>query len=431
MKIPGGWLALRRSFAIRDYRLFTIGNLTSNVGLWAQRVALGWLTWELTHSTAWLGGIAVAESLPTFVLGLIAGTVVDRANYLKLLRTTQALSLVYSLVMTALVLAGWMNIWLLLFLVLIRGSLGAFNRPSRMTVIFALVGRDLLTTAVTVNSIVFNVSRFIGPAVGGWIIVAAGIGWAYAAAAAMFAVFTLVLAMIKTEFAEPPARAASTLTADAVAGLRYMVTHPGIGVMMGVLVVVAFLVKPLTDLLPGFVGQVFARGPDGLAALMSAHGAGAMAAAAYLASRGRGIQGLTRVNLCGIALASVAALAFAVVSAFWMALVLVAVIGFAFILQNVSNQTLLQAAADPSLRGRVISNYGLVNQGVPAIGALVIGGIAEHTGLNAPVAVGAALCIVAWAWAWRLRHRLADNLEVEKEHHRATVPSGRKREVPS
>jgi len=412
MKVPGGWHALRRSLAIRDYRLFTFGNLMSNIGLWAQRVALGWLTWELTHSTAWLGAIAVAESVPTFVLGLVAGSVVDRANYLKLLRVTQALSLGYSLVMTGLVLAGWINIWLLLFLVLVRGSLGAFNRPSRMTVIFALVGRDLLTSAVTINSIIFNVSRFIGPAVGGWIIATAGIGWAYAAAAAMFAVFTLVLGLIKTGFAEPPKRAATTLAADTIEGLHYMVRHPGIGVMMIVLIVVAFLVKPLTDLLPGFVGQVFAMGPGGLAALMSAHGIGAMLAASWLASRGGGISGLTRVNLFGIALSCAAALGFALVSAFWMALVLIAVIGFAFILQNVSNQTLLQAAADPSMRGRVISNYGLVNQGVPALGTLVIGAIAEHTGLNGPVAVGAVLGIGAWAWAWSQRRRLVNALEV-------------------
>lgn len=413
MKMPGGWLALRRSLAMRDYRLFTIGNLTSNVGLWAQRVALGWLTWELTHSTAWLGAIAVAESVPTFVLGPIAGTVVDRVNYLKLLRTTQALSLAYSCVMTVLVLTGWITIWLLLTLVLIRGSLGAFNRPSRMTVIFALVGRDLLTTAVTVNSIIFNISRFIGPAVGGWIIVAAGVGWAFGAAAVMFAVFTLVLGLIRTEFAAPPERAPSTLAADTIDGVRYMFTHPGMGVLVGVLIVVAFLVKPLTELLPGFVGEVFARGPDALAALMSAHGAGAMAAAAWLASRGRGITGLVNVNLCGIALSAAAALAFALVSSFWMALVLIAVIGFSFILQNVSNQTLMQAAADPSMRGRVISNYGLVNQGVPAIGTLVIGGIAEHTGLAAPVAVGAVLGIGAWVWAFVRRGHLVRTMEIE------------------
>jgi MFS family permease len=412
MKVPGGWLALKRSLAIRDYRLFTFGNLMSNIGLWAQRVALGWLTWELTHSTAWLGAIAVAESVPTLALGLIAGSIVDRTNYLKLLRVTQALSLSYSLLMTVLVLGGWINIWFLLVLVLIRGGLGAFNRPSRMTVIFALVGRDLLTSAVTINSIIFNLSRFIGPAVGGWIIAAAGIGWAYAAAAAMFASFTLILALIKTEFAAPPKRAETTLAADTLEGLRYMIHHPGIGVMMTVLVVVAFLVKPLPDLLPGFVGQVFAMGPGGLAALMSANGVGAMIAASWLASRGGGIAGLTRVNLFGIAIACAAALGFAQVSAFWMALVLIGVIGFAFILQNVSNQTLLQAAADPSMRGRVISNYGLVNQGVPALGTLVIGAIAEHTGLSTPVAVGAVLGIGAWAWAWSRRRRLVSALEV-------------------
>ena len=88
MKVPGGYDALRRSFAIRDYRLFVIGNLTSNVGLWTQRVALGWLTWDLTHSTAWLGGISMAEAVPTLVLALIAGTVVDRFDYFRLLRFT-------------------------------------------------------------------------------------------------------------------------------------------------------------------------------------------------------------------------------------------------------------------------------------------------------------------------------------------------------
>lgn len=95
-----------------------------------------------------------------------------------------------------------------------------------------------------------------------------------------------------------------------------------------------------------------------------------------------------------------------------MALVLIGVIGFAFILQNVSNQTLLQAAADPSMRGRVISNYGLVNQGVPALGTLVIGAIAEHTGLNGPVAMGEVLGIGAWAWAWSRRRQLVSALEV-------------------
>ena len=135
MKVPGGLSALQRTFAIRNYRLYIVGNMTSNVGLWVQRVAIGWLTWELTKSTAWLGGIAMAESAPTIAFGIIAGTVVDRVDYFKLLRITQACSLAYSIAMAAFTFAGLMNIWLLLALTFARGSIIAFNRPSRMTVV--------------------------------------------------------------------------------------------------------------------------------------------------------------------------------------------------------------------------------------------------------------------------------------------------------
>src|SRR5690348_8295994 len=99
MNIPGLSGTLGRSLAIRDYRLFVIGNLTSNIGLWAQRIALGWLTWELTESTAWLGAIAIAESAPLLIFSVIAGTVIDRVDYFKLLRFTQSMSLVYAVSM--------------------------------------------------------------------------------------------------------------------------------------------------------------------------------------------------------------------------------------------------------------------------------------------------------------------------------------------
>jgi MFS family permease len=411
MKVPGGLLALRRSFAIRDYRLFVIGNLISNVGLWTQRVALGWLTWELTHSTAWLGGIAIAESIPTFVFALLAGTIVDRVDYFKLLRITQSLSLAYAVVMAGLVLFDWINIWLLVAVVVVRGSVTAFNRPSRMTVIFSMVGRDLLVSAVAINSIIFNVSRFIGPAIGGGLIVYIGIGWTFAATAAMFFVFTITLMLIKTPITGQPEREQRSILAETIDGLRYMFVHPGIRMMMLMLMVLGFLGKPITDLLPGFVGQVFDRGPDGLALLLSANGAGAMIGASWMASRGGGVKGLTLVSITGILIVSFGLLGFVMVPVFWMSLPLIGLIGFAFILQNVANQTLLQSAADPGMRGRVISNYGLFHQGLPAIGTLSIGAIAETTGLRLPVAVAASLCLVLWLWSFIRRRVLISTLE--------------------
>ena len=174
--MPVGFGMLRETLALRPYRLFVIGTLSSNVGQWVQRVAIGWLTWQLTHSTAWLGGISIAEATPTIALGFFAGTLVDRADQVKLLRVTQSFSLLYAAALAFFTLSGMMSIWLLVTIILLRGVVQAFSRPTRMTVIFGLVGREYLPSALAMNSMIFNFSRFLGPAIGGAIIAGAGPG---------------------------------------------------------------------------------------------------------------------------------------------------------------------------------------------------------------------------------------------------------------
>lgn len=387
--------------------------------MWTQRVALGWLTWELTHSTAWLGAIAMAEAAPLLIFSLIAGTIIDRVDYFKLLRITQSLSLLYAVAMAVLTLGGLMDIWLVLTIVLIRGSVVAFNRPSRMTVIFSLVGRDMLTSAVAMNSMIFNISRFIGPAVGGGLIVAVGVGWTFAVAAAMFFVFTLTLHMISARVASPPAREQHSILTEMADGIRYTLSHRGIRVQMAILLVIGFFGKPISDLLPGFVGEVFDRGPEGLAVLTSAYGLGAMAGAFWMVSRDKGVKGLTAISIIGILLIAAGLLLFVATANFWIACPFIAVIGFAFIVQNIANQTLIQMSSAPAMRGRVISIHALVQHSVPAVGALIMGFIADRIGLREPVAVGAVLCIGVWYWLWRQRASLAAVLESEPA---ATTP---------
>jgi predicted MFS family arabinose efflux permease len=417
MKIPGGLAALQRTFSIRNYRLFIIGNMSSNLGLWVQRVAIGWLTWELTESTAWLGGVAFAESAPTILLGLIAGTIVDRVDYFKMMRITQACSLLYSVLMAAFTFAGMMNIWLLVALTVARGSIVAFNRPSRMTVVYTMVGRDLLPSALAMNSTIFNSSRFIGPAIGGVIIVAGGAAWTFATGAALFFVFTLALRAMEMPPVMPD-RAPRSMVVETVEGLRYIMGHEGIRKQLTILVVTSLLAKPITDLLPGFAAQVFGRGPHGLALLLSAHGLGAMAGGIWLAGRDKGLVGMTAVTIRNILFMATGLLIFTATNVFWIACPIVAWIGFTFIVQGVTNQTLIQSAVAPEFRGRVISNYGLIAQGVPSIGSMIMGGVAEHFGLRWPVAVGAMLCLVLWYRAWQERKPLAAALEIDPTQQR-------------
>lgn len=412
MKVPGGFAAIRQTFAIRNYRLYVIGHLTSNTGLWVQRIAIGWLTWDLTESAGWLGLIAFADQVPTILLGLIAGAVVDRMDYFKLLRLTQSLQLLHAFLLAACTLLGVMDIWLLLVLTLLRGIIVAFNRPSRMTVIYTLVGRDLIAPAIALNSTIFNSSRFTGPALGGFLIVAVGTGWTFAVGFLMFFVFTVVLRLMDIPAMEAKVRSGRSLLREAWEGVQYVTRHEGIRLQLAILIITSLFARPLTDLLPGFAADIFERGPDGLAWLLAFHGVGAILGGSMLAARSQ-VKGLTRITIFNILIMAASLFAFSITTNFWLACLFSAAAGYAFIVQGTSNQTLIQSAVDTELRGRVISAYALVARGGPALGALILGVAADHFGLRWPVAIGAALCLLAWVWAMSRRKFLAEALEVD------------------
>jgi predicted MFS family arabinose efflux permease len=415
MRIPIGFEILRQTLALRHYRLYVLGNITSNLGMWTQRVAMGWLTWELTHSTMWLGINAVAEAGPSIIIGLFAGAVIDRVDQFKLLRLMQSYSLVYSAVLAVLTLTNVIDIWMLTGVVLLRGVVIAFYRPTRMTVIYGLVGREFLPSALALNSMVFNTSRFLGPAIGGTIIATAGTGWSFVFAFFLFTFMTAALRAIQRAGCTlPPVQGhhRRSIIHETVEGFRYIIHHDGIRTQLFLLIVTSVVAKPITDLLPGFAAEVFDRGSTGLAWLLSFHGAGAMIGATWLTSRAS-LKGLTVLTLANTLLMGIVLLGFVATQNFYIALPLVAMIGFAFIVQSISNQTLIQSAVEPHVRGRVMSMYGIISQGVPSLGTLGMGWIASHYGLRMPVAVGATLCIALWAWGWRLRNPLAAALETE------------------
>lgn len=420
MKMPRGLQVIKTTFALPNYRLYVIGNMTSTTGLWIQRVAIGWLTWELTESTAWLGAIALAESMPSLLLGLMAGALVDRVDTLKLLRISQALSLAYSVMLMIATFSGVMEIWMLFGMTIFRGCVLSVSRPSRMTLVFTLVGRELLASALATNSMIFNISRFIGPALGGIIIAATGgsiwgIAWAFATASAMLLVMTIVLQIMDIP-ATPPAdqtKVRRSMLRETVDGVRYVSGHPAIRSLLLLLICVALFAKSVIDLFPGFAAQVFNHEADGLGLLLSAHGLGAMSGGAWLASRSGGIKGLTHVLTVNLLFMALALLLFAISNIFWLGCLMAYLTGSAFIIMSVGTQTLIQANVDPQLRGRVVSVYGMIAQDMPALGAMIIGGLAEFFGLQLPVAMGAGVCFVLWWWAGRQKLRLAAALETE------------------
>lgn len=411
----GAWLAshtggIGRAFSNPNYRVYQTGNSFSLIGTWVQRLAVGWLTWELTHSGAWLGAVAAAELAPSILLGPVGGAVADRVSRIALLRITQSLLCLTAVAMAAFTLAGMMTPWLLLGLNLVAGIVVSFGQPARLSMVRVLVRPADLPAAVATNSILWNTARFIGPAVAGVLISQLGAGWAFGFNAVTYLAFLVALHRLNLPQPATATRKRSGILADMREGVAYAASHPGVGPILLLLIVNAITVRPYVELLPGFSDVVFGRGVDGLAILTSAVGVGAIGSGIWVGGRD-GFRGLTRIAVDGVLVMALAAILFAATESFWIGVVGAALSGAAMVVSGVAMQSLVQNATDAGVLSRVLSLYGLSVRAGPALGALMMGTASEFYGLRAPVIVGALLCVFGWFWARTRMQRIAAAME--------------------
>ena len=198
---------------------------------------------------------------------------------------------------------------------------------------------------------------------------------------------------------KPPDRSQrrrGNLIGDVIESVAYVRRHSGIGPLFLLLTVLSMFIRPIQDMLPGFAGSVLASDAVGLAWLTSGMGVGAMMSAVSIAVRG-GIAGLTRNVIFGTLGVALAALGFIATDILWVAVMFSAMIGFTFNSITTGTQTLIQSAIDNDLRGRIMGLYTLIYRGIPALGALAIGGLAQSFGLRITFAISATLALGAWA----------------------------------
>jgi MFS family permease len=412
---PGmsGFANAARVLRVRNYRVYTTGNAVSLIGTWMQRISVGWLAWQLTHSTLWLGWIAVADLLPTMVLSPLAGLLADRLDRVRLIWVTQVIAMAQAAVLAALVYAGVIDIVTLFALTLVLGAANAINQPARLALIPALVDRGNLAAAIAVNSLVFHGARFIGPAIAGIVIGRGGIGLAFAINSASYLAFLASLARLDVAPGEPvERRERRELLADTLAGYLYALRHPGIGRIISLFAVTSFSLRGFIELFPGFADAVFGRGPNGLAWLMATLGIGAVGGGLWMVRR-PGIQGLTALIIGHTFLIVLAVLGFTATRNYWVALACVFLCGFSMVTTGISAQTLVQSVVDPAMRGRVLGFYGMLVRAGPAANALFMGWLSAELGLRLAVASGAVVCLLYWLWA-RLRQDVMERaLEAE------------------
>ncbi len=399
---PARPASLRALLRQRNYCLFLTGDFVSLLGNWTQRIAIGWLTWQLTESTTWLGIIAFADLFPSLVLSPFGGVIADRGEPRRICFNTQSVAMLHAITLFVCSATGLLNIWLLVVLVALRGSIAAMNQPARFALVPSLIPRDLLSIAMATNAVCFNLARFVGPAIAGLVIVRFGVSGAFAVNAISYVALLIALGMLDVAPVKREARAKQSMGIQILAGYQYVSRHAGVGPVLLLFAIGSLLVRPLTEMLPGFADGVFKQGAAGLAWLTSAMGIGATLGGVLMVRRNRIDQVLQATNI-SLAVMAVAVLLFAVAPSFWLAIALTVTAGCAISVNGIGTQTLTQSAVDDAMRGRVMSLYGMLFRAGPAVGAVVIGVIGDHIGLAWPTAAGAVICGGVWIWSIRKR----------------------------
>lgn len=374
-----------------------------------QRIGAGWLAWELSHSGAILGLVAFADLFPTIAIGPFGGALADRFDRLRLMRIAQTLIMLQAFLLFALTATGLITVELLIGLVLFGGIAAGFEQPARLALVPSLVPRSHLAIAVAINSIVFNLARFVGPALAGLVIVWWGVDTVFALNALSFLAFLFALARLRLEPLALDGQGRRSMLSAIGEGVRYTSRHPGIGPLLLLHAILAVSARPFFELLPGFASDVFGRGASGLAMLGSAVGIGAVAGGLWLAQRHEDSH-LTNVALGSSFLVTLSVLTFSLSMWFSVALACMVLAGFGMVVAGVGTQTLLQTSVEDAMRGRVLSLFGLIFRGGPALGALVMGAASEIVGLQAPVAAGTIVGLIASMLIWRHRGAIAKNL---------------------
>ena len=386
-----------RALRHRNYRLFFSGQTVSLVGTWITRIATSWLVYRLTGSVLLLGVVAFFGQIPTLILAPFSGVIVDRWNRHRILVVTQVLSMLQSFALAGLSFAGIITVTDVLLLQAAQGIINAFDTPARQSFVVEMVtDRADLPNAIALNSSMVNLSRVIGPSIGGVIIAAVGEAWCFFIDGVSYiAVIASLLAMRVA--VRPRNTSEKEILEDLLEGFRYVAHFPPVRSALMLLALVSIMGMPYTVLMPAVATKVLHGDSHTLGFLMTASGCGALAGAFYLAAR-RTVLGLGRLIAVSASAFGVGLVLFSLSRSFVLSLLVLPIVGGGMMVTMAATNTVLQTIVEERLRGRVMAFYGMAFLGTAPIGSLMAGVLAARIQPTGTIALGGVACILGGIW---------------------------------
>jgi MFS family permease len=390
--LPDGFRSLRH----RNYRLLWIGNFVSNTGDWMDQIAFNWLVYQLTDSAIYLGLVNLARWLPILVFTLVGGVVADRWERRRLMFSTQAIAMVLALVLAVLDVTGLIQIWMVLAIAAGRGIMMSFNQPAKQGLVSDLVPPHDLRNAIALNSTQFNLTRIIGPAIGGLLIATVGIAGAFFLNAVSFIAVLWSLAAMDI----PPRRQGGhrSVLDDIKSGVNYVKTQP---VLQGLLILALLPVGlglPYMTMLTVFARDVLNVGGSGLGLLTACSSLCAVLGALYVAAAANTRRGW--LMLGGIIVFGVALFGFALSPWVWFSALMLFIVGTSQQVYMTTNNTVVQELVEDEYRGRVLSIVFL-NRAMIPMGTMLAGFGTAIFGVQHTMAAMAAALVLTGLLAIR------------------------------
>jgi MFS family permease len=383
-KAPPRWkLDTFRALRHRNYRLYFWGQFVSVTGSWAQSAALTWLAYELTHGSIWPSLVGAMQVLPTFVLGAWGGSLADRWPKRGLIFLSQATLLLLAVLLGGLVLVGQVTPWHLLAIATAAGLVNALDLPARLAFVIDLVGRDDLTNAIALNSLLFNTARVVGPALSAVVFAQLSDGrTGQTAAGVCFLInglsFVAVLAALAWMDLPPAHREEGRIREGGSlwAGFRYLGQHPRLILLLVLSAMMSLFGWPILSLLPAVSDQCLKESTSGYAWMLSAIGGGAGFASLLVAS----FQTTRRARwflVAGVILASASLLGLALARSLPLAVACCAFLGCGLILFFPTSQSIMQLSSADHVRGRVMGIWSMALSAAFPLGHLLAGHAAD------------------------------------------------------
>lgn len=376
----------------RNFQLYIVGQGISVIGFWLQQVGLGWQVFNMTHSAFWVGAVAAIGGLPFLFFTTFAGVFIDKANKQKLLIVTQTLELILAAVLGILILSGMASLNLIITIAFLAGIVGAFDIPARMTFLIEMVGREDLASATALNNSIFNVARFVGPAIAGGLIVLVGVGWTFIANSLSFIPAIIAIAQVKPVFTHHADMDIHPLQ-SLKDGISFSFTHPKIFYYILFAFLTAIFIWPYQTLMPVIAGQVFSAGASGLGSLLSAAGLGSLLGALIVSSQSKREDKIHLV-LMGTIIACLSLIFLAIFTNFYLAHFFLFTTGFGIIMQVSTLSTLVQLNSPDAMRGRIMAVFLTMFVGMMPIGNAISGLLAQHTSPQFTLGLGASILMI-------------------------------------